>query len=57
MFEAGRWRILEVETAPVVVFKLGRRDPGAPGLLVKVVLARRTVADRKCMGGELRFND
>jgi len=57
MFEAGRWRTPEVETAPVVVFKLGRRDPGAPGLLVKVVLARRTVADRKCMGGELRFND
>ena len=57
MFEAGRWRTPEVETAPVVVFKLGRRDPGVPGPLVKVALARRTVADTKCMGGGLTPND
>jgi hypothetical protein len=57
MFETGRWRTLEVETAPVAVFKLGWRDPEVPGLLVKVVLARWPVADRKYMGGELRFND
>jgi hypothetical protein len=57
MFETGRWRTPEVEMAPVAVFKLGRRDPGAPGSPVVVALARRSVANKKCMGGGLTPND
>jgi hypothetical protein len=57
MFEAGRWRTPEVETTPVVVFKLGRRDLGVPGLPVGKALARCSVADKKCKEGGLTPND